>query len=67
MLKIIQKIVGTKNDRELKRIRPVIQQAESLEEELSQLDNEGLRAKTDEFRQRIREHSAEERENSRRT
>ena len=53
MLKIIQKIVGSKNDRELKRIRPLVAKANAFEESLTALDDEGLRGKTTAFRQRI--------------
>ncbi|MFO1478415.1 MAG: preprotein translocase subunit SecA [Verrucomicrobiota bacterium] len=50
---IIKKVIGSKNDRELKRIRPVIQQIVSLESGLQGLTDEQLRAKTAEFRERI--------------
>jgi preprotein translocase SecA subunit len=53
MLKLIQKIVGSKNDRVLKRIRPLIVKANAFEEEIQALDDEGLRGKTAAFRQRI--------------
>jgi len=61
MLNIIKKIVGTKNDRELKRMWPVVARINALEPELEPLSNEELRAKTDELRQRIREKTATER------
>src|SRR5579862_7847069 len=61
MLNIIKKIVGTQNERVLKRIRPVVLSVSELESEISQLSDSGLRAKTDEFRARIREQSAPER------
>ncbi len=61
MLNIVKKIVGTKNDRELKRMRPLAEQINQFEPAVSALSNEGLRAKTDEFRARIREQTASER------
>ena len=53
--KIAAKVFGTANERELKRIRPLVEQINSLEPEMQQLSDEQLRAKTDEFRGRIRE------------
>jgi preprotein translocase SecA subunit len=61
MLNIVKKIVGSKNDRELKRMRPLVEQINQLEPTLSALSDEGLRAKTQEFRVRIREGTAAER------
>lgn len=53
MFKFITKIVGTKNEREIKKLWAHVEQINALEESISSLDNEGLRAKTDEFRSRI--------------
>jgi preprotein translocase subunit SecA len=53
--KIAAKVFGTANERELKRIRPLVGQINALELEMKQLSDEQLRAKTDEFRRRIRE------------
>jgi len=61
MLNIVKKIVGTKNDRELKRMRPLVEQVSQFEPAIAGLSNEGLRAKTEEFRSRIREKTATER------
>lgn len=52
---LLHRVFGSKNDRELKKLRPIIATIESLEPELSQLSMEELRAKTDEFRERIHE------------
>src|ERR1035441_6281147 len=46
---------GTSNEREIKRIVPLMERVNVLEPETKQLSDEQLRAKTDEFRQRIRE------------
>jgi len=51
--KLIKKIVGSKNERELKRIQPLIQQVNQVESKVSPLSDEQLRAKTSEFKQRI--------------
>ena len=53
--KLIAKVFGTSNEREIKRIVPLVERINALEAETKQLSDEQLRAKTDEFRQRIRE------------
>ena len=53
--KLIAKVFGTSNEREIKRIVPLVERINALEPETKQLTDEQLRAKTDEFRQRIRE------------
>jgi preprotein translocase subunit SecA len=50
---ILTKIIGTKNERELKAIRPLIQQINQLEPSMLVLSEAQLKAKTDEFRQRL--------------
>jgi preprotein translocase subunit SecA len=50
---LIKKIVGSKNERELKRIRPIIQRVNQMEPNLLPLSDEQLRAKTSEFKERI--------------
>jgi len=49
------KIFGTKNEREVKRLMPNVQAINALESEMQKLSDEQLRAKTDEFRQRVQE------------
>ncbi len=49
------KIFGTKNEREVKRLQPRVAQINALEAETQRLSDEQLRAKTDEFRRRLRE------------
>jgi preprotein translocase subunit SecA len=53
--KIISKVIGTSNERALKRARPIVAKINVLEPEMQKLSDAELRAKTDEFRQRIRE------------
>ncbi len=53
--KTLAKIFGTSNERAIKRIRPLVEQINGLEPQMKQLSDEQLRAKTDEFRARIRE------------
>jgi preprotein translocase subunit SecA len=50
---ILTRIVGTRNERELKRIRPVVAHIGSLEPPLRELSDAELAAKTVEFRARI--------------
>ena len=61
MLNIFKKIIGSKNDRELKRMWPIAARVNALEPEIAALSNDQLRAKTDEFRTQIRDKTAAER------
>ena len=49
---LLAKVVGTQNDRELKRLRPIVAAVNALEPAITSLSDEQLRAKTAEFRQR---------------
>ena len=53
--KVIAKVFGTSNEREIKRIMPLVEQINALEPAIKPLTDDQLRAKTEEFRQRIRE------------
>jgi preprotein translocase subunit SecA len=50
---ILTRIIGTKNERELKAIRPVVQQTTVFEPALRALDDRALAAKTAELKERI--------------
>ncbi|HEY4715769.1 MAG TPA: preprotein translocase subunit SecA [bacterium] len=50
---ILKKIVGTKNERELQQIQPILKKINALEPEISNLRNSQLQAKTGEFREKI--------------
>ena len=52
---LVAKVFGTKNERDVKRLMPRVEAINALEPEMSKLTDEQLRAKTDEFRQRIKE------------
>ncbi len=52
-MKIVDKVFGTHSERELKRIRPLVAKINSLEPEISALTDDELRAKTDEFKERL--------------
>src|SRR2546430_6981845 len=59
MLNIIKKVVGTKNDREIKRMRPYVDQINSLGSEYEKLSDGELRAKTEQFKKRFQEETAQ--------
>ena len=50
---LLAKVVGTQNERELKRLRPLVGQVNAHESAIQALSDEKLRGKTIEFRQRI--------------
>jgi preprotein translocase subunit SecA len=50
---LLAKVVGTQNDRELKRLRPLVAQVNALEPAIQALSDAQLRGKTAEFRQRL--------------
>ncbi len=54
----MRKILGTKNDRELKRIVPLVERVNTLEPAWVKLSDAQLRAKTVEFRQRLEQGEA---------
>ena len=51
---LLTKIFGTHSEREIKRITPIVDRIEALEPEYSQLSDEALRAKTIEFKNRLK-------------
>ena len=53
LISTVKKIFGTRNDRELKRMGKVVARINALEEALQALDDDALRAKTEEFRSRL--------------
>jgi preprotein translocase subunit SecA len=50
---ILKKIFGTKHEREMKRLRPMVAAINDLEAKIHALDDAGLRRKTFDFKQRI--------------
>ncbi len=52
---VLRKIFGSKNDRELKKLRPLVEAINRLEPEISRLTPGELRAKTDQMRARLRQ------------
>jgi preprotein translocase subunit SecA len=53
ILKVLAKVVGDSNEKELKRIWPVVDEVEDLEDEMKALSDEELRACTQEFKDRL--------------
>ena len=67
MLNLIKKIVGTKNDREIKRIRPYVDEINDLEPDYQGLSDAELKARTDQFKARLTEATASLKERARRS
>ena len=51
--KLLTSIFGSRNERLLKQYRRVVEKINALEPQFERLDDDALRAKTDEFRQRL--------------
>ncbi|MFV9996596.1 MAG: preprotein translocase subunit SecA [Arsenophonus endosymbiont of Dermacentor nuttalli] len=54
LTKLLTKIFGSRNDRTLRRLGKFVDIINQLESEFEKLSNEQLKAKTDEFRQRLK-------------
>src|SRR4051794_29695555 len=50
---LLAKVVGTQNDRELKRLRPIVAEVNALEPSIQALSDEQLRGRTAELRARV--------------
>jgi preprotein translocase subunit SecA len=50
---LLAKVIGTQNEREIKRLRPRVAEINALEPAIKPLTDEQLRAKTAEFRERL--------------
>jgi len=51
--KLLSKVFGSRNDRQIKRMQKVVAQINALEEAVAALTDEELKAKTAEFKQRV--------------
>ncbi|WP_413111103.1 preprotein translocase subunit SecA [Thaumasiovibrio sp. DFM-14] len=56
--KLLTKVVGSRNDRTLRKLRKIVDQINKLEPQFESLQDEALRAKTVEFRERIEQGEA---------
>src|SRR3990172_7756919 len=54
-MSIITKVFGDPNEKEIKKVRPLVEEINALEPEFKGLNDAELCAKTDEFRQRLAE------------
>ena len=52
---LFDKVFGTYSERELKRVKPIADEVMALDEKMQALSDKELRAKTDEFRQRLKD------------
>src|SRR5688572_8718 len=50
---LLAKVIGTQNEREIKRLRPAVAEISALEPQIQPLTDAQLREKTEEFRKRI--------------
>src|SRR6267378_2704263 len=50
---LVKKFVGSRNDREIKKIQPLVTQINALESQVSSLTDSQLQARTAEFKQRF--------------
>jgi len=55
MLGAVKRILADENERELRKLRPLVEAINRLEPEMERLTDAALRAKTDEFRARLRD------------
>jgi hypothetical protein len=53
MMNLVRRLVGTKNDRELKRLVPYVERINQLEPALAKLSDAALAARTADFKQRL--------------
>ena len=50
---VLSKVFGTKHDRDVKRMQPMVDAINELEPQMEALSDDELRAKTDEFRSQL--------------
>jgi preprotein translocase subunit SecA len=50
---ILAKVIGTQNEREIKRLRPLVAEISALEPQIQALTDQQLRQKTEEFKKRV--------------
>ena len=51
MISLLLKLMGDPNERKIKKVMPIVEHINALEEEFEKLSDEQLRAKTDEFKE----------------
>src|SRR5690625_2277395 len=55
MVSLLRKLFGSRNDRLLRQYQRIVNQSNAFEPQLEALDDDALRAKTDEFKQRLQD------------
>ena len=50
---VVKKVVGSKNERELRRIQPLVERISSFEPQIYPLSDQRLAAKTGELKERV--------------
>ncbi len=55
MANILKKIFGSKHERDVKKLRPIVEAVNELEPMVKKMTEEDMKAKTEEFRQRLQE------------
>jgi Preprotein translocase subunit SecA (ATPase, RNA helicase) len=59
MFDLLKRFLGDRNERELRKLWPIVRQVNAYAEQFKALSDEALRAKTEEFKQRIKESVAD--------
>ena len=54
MLNVLKKVFGTKQDRDIKALKPILDQINSLEPQMQKLDDETLKAQTAKLRESLK-------------
>jgi len=57
---LLKKVFGSKHEREAKKLLPIVEQINRFDESMVSLTDEDIRLKTEEFKQKIKEFTAEE-------
>ena len=55
LVDIIKKVFGTKSERDMKQVRPILEKVLAAYESIDKLSNDELRAKAEDLKRRIRE------------
>ena len=55
---LISRVMGTRFEREMKQLQPVVEEIHEAEERVGAMSEEELKAQTEKFRQRVQEKTA---------
>ena len=53
IVNVLKKVFGSKNEREINKLRPIVDEINALEPQMQALSDDELKAKTQAFRERI--------------